>query len=147
MLQKQIKDDLGIDASVFSVNVYTIAGIHRSDAEILGRELLADPITHGFSLRPAGNQKDWDYAVEIAYKPGVTDNTGNTVSTAMADIIDKSYPVYTSRQYLLKGVTRNQAEAIASLLHNPQIERSRIKSKKQWGSRTGMGIYLPFAKF
>ncbi len=142
-LQRKIKDDLGIEAdSIFAIDVYTIDGIRRKDAELLGKELFADPIIQKSSLSPIGTGLDWDYAVEIGYWPGVTDNIGKTASAAMADIIGKSRPVYTSKQYLLKGVGTEEAEAIAAYLHNPLIQRATIKSRGQFG-KNGMGIYVP----
>jgi len=146
-LQRKIKDGLGIETdSIFAIDVYTIDGIRRSKAELLGQELFADPITHRSSLGPIGSDRDWDYAVEIGYWPGVTDNTGNTASAAMVDVIGESHPTFTSRQYLLKGVSREQAEEIAAYLHNPLIQRAKIKSRRQWGSRNGMGVYLPVVR-
>ena len=146
VLQNQIKDDLDISASVFPIDVYTISGIQRNDAELLGKELFADRVTQEFSLRPLGSDREWDYAIEIGYWPGVTDNTGKTASAAMEHIIGQSYTVYTSRQYLLRGVSKDEAKQIAAYLHNPLIQRAKVKSKRQWGHRNGMGIYVPVVR-
>ncbi|MBI2578993.1 MAG: phosphoribosylformylglycinamidine synthase [Candidatus Aenigmarchaeota archaeon] len=136
------------DADVLTADVYTLDGINETEAQKLGRELFTDPVMQRFSLTPLGNDFDWDYAVEIGFWPGVTDNVGNTASSAMADVIGKNHPVYTSRLYFVKGVSEEEAAGIAGghHLYNPLIHRMHVKKRSEWIPREGMGIYLPVVR-
>ena len=107
-----------------------------------------DPIIQEYSLgRPLAH--DFDWAIEVGYKPGVTDNVGRTAREAVELLIHRKFTpeegVYTSILYLLKGkIDRTQAETIATgLLANTLIQRFAIKDRASWDPKEGMGIYVP----
>src|SRR5690606_25385090 len=75
---------------------------------------------------------DFDILIEVGYRPGVTDNVGRTGREAIQYLTGRPFAahegVYTSVQYLLKGVTDEAvAERIASgFLANGLIQRWTI---------------------
>jgi len=136
-VQKRICEDLQIPvAAVRTVDVYTIDGeLSKDELEFLGRELFADPITQIYSFQePLAKKFDWDFSIEVGYKPGVTDSPGQTARNAIRELIKKDFKVYTSRQYLIKGeLSLKEAERIAKeLLANELIERFSIIERKCW---------------
>lgn len=123
---------------VRTVRGYTIhSSLSEEQLELLGKELFSDPIVENYSIdNPfAGSNdfKEFEWFIEVRFKPGVTDNIGNTATTIANDIIGKdiigkelgrNILVSSSIQYLLKGdLTKKHAEKIAKeLLGNELIE-------------------------
>jgi phosphoribosylformylglycinamidine synthase len=107
-----------------------------------------DPVIHEFSIgKPLG--QDFDWVIEVGYKPGVTDNVGRTAREAVELLRERKFKsaegVYTSILYLIKGrLTREQAERIATgLLANTLIQRFEVKDPQSWDPEVGMGITVP----
>ena len=142
---KRIKEDLGISvAKVKTVDIYTIeANLSKSQLNFLGENLFTDSVIQEFSInKPL--LRDFDWLVEVGFKPGVTDNIGKTSKEAIKDVLRKGLgkdeAVYTSKQYLISGdkLTKKDLERISrDLLANELIQRwviSNYKSfvKKGW---------------
>jgi len=130
-VKKRIIEDLNIPVDdVKTIDVYTIdANLSEEQLKILGENLFADPVTQVFDFdNPLA--KDFDWLIEVGFRPGVTDNVGKTSKEAIEDILNIKANVYCSRQYLIKGnLKRELVEDIASkLLANPLIETWKIKS-------------------
>ena len=90
--------------------------------------LLADPIIHT-TAPPDPSTFDW--ALEVGFKPGVTDAVAQTAQQAVEDLLcaPLSGPVSTSLQYLLKGsLTPGQLERVGQLVGNPLIHRLSLLS-------------------
>ncbi|MBM4448582.1 MAG: phosphoribosylformylglycinamidine synthase subunit PurL [Chloroflexi bacterium] len=132
--QGLVKDiqDLGI-ATVSDVRVVDIywldAALNPAALDLIGRNLLADPVTQLYRLQPpspAGQVEEPGYhAVEVAYNAGVTDPVEGSVLKAIEDLgVGGVRAVKTSRRYLIKGkLTDEQMAAICSrLLVNPIIQ-------------------------
>ncbi len=139
-VKKRIREDLNICVdAVRTVDVYTIDGeLSEEELDFLGRELFADPVTQTYSFQePLAKKLDWDFAIEVGYKPGVTDSAGQTARDAIRELIKKDTSVYTSRQYLIKGeLSFEEAERIAKeLLANDLIERFFIIERKRWDEK------------
>ena len=128
-IKKRIIEDLKIEVEkVNTVDVYTIdADLSESQLNFLGENLFTDPVIQEFSIdKPL--VKDFDWLIEVDFKPGVTDNVGKTSKGAIEDILKEKLngEVYTSKQYLVlgKGLTRENLEKIAKdLLANELIQR------------------------
>ncbi|MFH0832384.1 MAG: phosphoribosylformylglycinamidine synthase subunit PurL [Candidatus Aenigmatarchaeota archaeon] len=131
-VRKRIAEDLAISVDyVRTVDVYTIdAELNEEQLVLLGENLFADPITQTFSYDEPLDA-DYDWLIEVGFKPGVTDNVGKTAREGIKDILGINANVYTSRQYLISGrITSEDAEMIASgLLANTLIERWIVKRK------------------
>jgi len=141
-IQRRILSDLHLDvASVRTISVFTL------DMELSEAELLAvangpflDPLIQVSSIdRPLA--RDFDWLVEVGFKPGVTDNVGKTAREAiewrLGRKLKEEERVYTSIQYLLRGkLKREEVERICTdLLGNPLIQRFDIWEARQWSGQ------------
>ena len=144
-------------------DVFILQGYHDLDDRTFGR-LFIDPVCSellkaGDQRSPAGagiaaheaaeQESSWDYSIEIAVKPGVTDTVADTaaaalasetgveiVGTADASLSGNATPekgtVQTARRYLLGGLGFEEAQAVAAELHNPLIEFAEILSRETY---------------
>ncbi|HUT55934.1 MAG TPA: AIR synthase-related protein [bacterium] len=150
--KRRLEQDLGIHLqAVHAVDVYTIdKDLSEEDIRKCLIELLTDPLNQESAAgRPVG--QDFDWAIEIGFLPGVTDNVGNTAREAVKDLLKTGFTgdegVYYARQYLLKGaLTRERVDKIAAWLHNPLIERVQVKSFEQFEDGGGMDPWVPKVK-
>ena len=149
-IKRRIVDDLGIAVdSVRTIDVYTIdARLSVEEVEMAAAGPFLDPVIQEFSIgKPLG--RDFDWAIEVGYKPGVTDNIGRTAREAIELLLQRKFSpeegVYTSVLFLMKGgLTREQAERIATgLLANTLIQRFEVKGRKSWNPEVGMGVTVP----
>lgn len=139
---EEIKEALGLSVdAVRMVKVLTFDGIGGQEADLLlEKAVMHDPVLQSASLQPSPS--DADFILEVSFRPGVTDNEGNTARNTAALVLGKerdALKVYTAKQYHLWGkITRAEAEKIGrDLLANELIERLRIKSKEEWAKEAG----------
>lgn len=133
-VKKRIHDFLGINVdNVLTVDCYNI-DYDLSDEEIekLSKNILCDPIIQTYSYKTP-LAKDFTFAVEVGFRPGVTDNVAKTAAEAIHDLLGINTTVFTSKQYLINGnITKEQATTIANkLLANDLIEKAIIFDKPQ----------------
>lgn len=132
---------------VFLVDVYTIdKNFSVRDLEKIG-DALANPVTQYFSVDKPCRVPMFDWAVEIGFAPGVTDNVGHTAKEIIQDLLKVKFQgqeaVYTSQVSFIKGkFTRDEARAIGESLANPLIQRIYVKS----GAEYKMEIAVPRVK-
>jgi phosphoribosylformylglycinamidine synthase len=148
-IKKRIIEDIHINVdAVRTIEVYSIdADLSSEQVMTLGEKLFADPIIQVFSDKPLA--KDFSWLIEVGFKPGVTDNVGNTAKRASGDILGTSLNgIYFSRQYLLEGkITKEDAEKIAGgLLANGLIERWEIISGKDHTKGKNVHLSLPVVR-
>jgi phosphoribosylformylglycinamidine synthase len=136
-LAATVRAFLGI--SVVSVRT---RDVHRIDADLTEADALR--VLHEFvdpvSQRGAIGRLDdgpFDVAVTVAYKPGVTDPVGKSARVCVEDTLGRKLAedaaVYTSTMYLLDGVSRFEAERIATeLVANAVIQTIRIDEYDAW---------------
>jgi phosphoribosylformylglycinamidine synthase len=142
---RKIKSELSIAVDrVRLVRVYTVEGLAP---ELLGRvaasQSLHDPVLHVIADQPLA--RDFDWVIEVGFRPGVTDNEGRTARETLALALGlapeqaKELKIYTSVQYLISGkLSEAQVEHIASgLLANGLIQRHEYKSAAQWRDKPG----------
>lgn len=149
-IKRRLVRDLGLNVQkVRIVDVYTIDGdLPKETIELLRRDGFCDPVIQvAYCGEPYPIVGDW--AIEVAFKPGVTDNVGRTAKEVIEAISDykfrKGEGVYTSRVYMIWGEI-NEAEVIRiaeEVLANVLIHNYRYKDRKSYLSDGGMGIYLP----
>ncbi len=139
---EEIKEALGFNIdTVRMVKVLTFDGIGEEEAGLLlEKAVMHDPVLQSASLQPSPS--DADFILEVSFRPGVTDNEGNTARNTAALVLGKerdTLKVYTAKQYHLWGkITRAEAEKIGrDLLANELIERLRIKSREEWAKEAG----------
>lgn len=134
--------------SVRVVDVYTIDAELSNDAlEKLAEELCDSVIQEWTIDKPLA--KNFDWLVEVAFRPGVTDNVGRTATESarmvVPDLFSKDNAIYTSRQYLINGeLVRSEVEGIATgLLCNTLIQRHRIAARNGFDYEIGMAVEVP----
>lgn len=121
------------------INSYLIS--HKlGRAKILGiARALTNPILEEFSINKFPKTKNFTYAIEIGFKPGVTDNAGSTAKETVIDLLhlkdDSDLAIYTSKVFLISGsVDLNEIKKISLSLYNPLIERAYISEPKKTGT-------------
>ncbi|NOR85237.1 phosphoribosylformylglycinamidine synthase, partial [archaeon] len=87
---------------------------------------------------------EYDWAIEVGFKPGVKDNTGDAVfETVKTHLDDVDGNAYASRTYLLSGVSEQQVNRIAGVLSNDQVQQFRIMSYSDYTDGSGAEPWLP----
>ncbi len=147
---RRIRTHLGIAVrDVRTRDVYHVEpALGQEDAERVARAF-AGPVTRiGAVGRIPEDGADWDVAITVGYRPGVTDPVGKSARVAIEDLLGRSLgpdaAVYTSRVYLLAGVSLEQGQRIArELLANEIIERIDVRS---WDEFAGGPVDLSVPK-
>ncbi len=131
------------------IDVYTLATCTR---DFSGKELaeigaqLINPVVQKF-LVDTPTRIPFDYAIEVGFLPGVTDNVGTTARQTIEDFFSMKFgegeAVYTSQLFLVCG-TLSPAELrkLATTLANPLVNRVLIKTRAEYGDK-GMGTMVP----
>ncbi len=134
-------------AAVRIVKIFTIDGLDEAEVrQVVEAGVLHDPVVQTAAtvpLSPAPEATDW--IIEVAFRPGVTDNEGRTAREAIALALDlpadraKALAVYTAAQYHVEGLPdRETARRVAvDLLANDLLQRSDIKSRDEWRAEPG----------
>ncbi len=146
-----IKNDLGLPVdSIRTIKVFTV------EADITDEQLAAaaqgpycDPVTQDYSLGPLALDwnYDFDWLIEVGFRPGVTDNEGRTAASALELMLgrklDRSEAVYTSTQFLIRGtLSHADAETIAKkALANELIQRFTIINHADFVKAGGLEPY------
>jgi phosphoribosylformylglycinamidine synthase subunit PurSL len=149
--RKRIVDNLALAvAKVSTIEVYTIAGgLTASELKKAAAGPLSDPVIQVFSVnQPLA--KNFDWLIEVGFRPGVTDNVGKTAREAITLLLGdqiggRRITVYTSRQYLISGkISQNDAEKIAAgLLANDLIERHQVIAANAFDFKRGLPAFVP----
>ncbi len=140
---EKILKTLDVDACVQAVDVYSSKSKHSQNKKFM--QSLANPITQKVNQTP----DNFDWALEIGFLPGVTDNIGNTaselLSLAVNDNVDNTdNQCYSSRLYLIKAnADKRKIEQLAEKISNKLIHRISIKSHEQYKKDGGMDIIIP----
>jgi len=112
------------------------ADLSESEAASLVYDLFADPVIElgssnsrlldSFPTTP-------DAAIQVGYKPGVTDNPGQAGLDGLSTLFPshESALVATFRTYAFWGVPKDVTpEKLASSIHNPMIERASVAGRE-----------------
>ena len=100
---------------------YTIdASLSKRELTRIAREL-TNPVSEEYAIERILAPKNFSYAVEIGFLPGVTDNVAGTVREMIEDAIGKKVAVYSS--YFVFQDIRATAH-----LYNPLIELATVTS-------------------
>jgi len=108
----------------------------------------SDPVIQTWSVGPSP-ATGFDIAVEVGFRPGVTDNVGRTAREAVEYLTGRPFRegegVYTSVLYLFSGtLSRADVEKIATgLLCNTLIQRFAILGAADYARQGGFPAYVP----
>ncbi|MFC1742102.1 AIR synthase-related protein [Nanoarchaeota archaeon] len=134
------------DISIEVSKVYTIQfGFSETQIDKIA-DALHNPVVETVRIdRPSDRNFDW--ALELGFLPGVTDNTANTTTEMINDLFKIEIgrnKVFSSKMLFITGsITEDQVKTIAEQLINILIERYHIKSYAKYFQDNGMDKKLP----
>lgn len=136
---EKILSSYGKQTSVRVVDVYT------SENEALTNEKFTSAVVNPVTQKMNATYDDFDWALEIGFLPGVTDNVGNTASEFLELAgAQNDNQCFSSRLYLIKGETsKDDIEKLSQDLSNSLIQRHAIKNADEFKADGGMDIVLP----
>ncbi len=145
--EKLLKLEIDVAAINVTDNYLVNVPFSRNDAIEIAK-LLVQPVIQSFTINEPYYPENFDFAIEIGYLPGVTDNVAHTVRESIEDrfkqSLDPDRSVFTSNTYFIAGnITAQDAKRIANELHNPLIQRVKILSKNDYVEMGGMGREIP----
>jgi phosphoribosylformylglycinamidine synthase II len=101
------------------------------ELHLIATEVFQDPVIHDAAIdQPLPVEYDW--AIEVGFKPGVTDNVARTAREAIQRTLDCSFTeeegVYSRKIYFITGaIPRSQVESLArDMLANDLIQTWRV---------------------
>jgi len=134
---RRVREHLGLSpARVRTRDVFHVeAPLSAAEAEAVAREFAGPVVRQGGVGRI--DDGPFDVAVSVGYRPGVTDPVAKSARVAIEDLLGRPLGegahVYTSRLYLLDGVSEAEAGRIArALIANEVIERVSVQPYAQW---------------
>jgi len=134
------------------IDVYTIATTSRDFSAEELREIgsqLANPVVQEFTVNEA-TRANFDYAIEVGFLPGVTDNVGTTARQTIEDYFSMTFAggdaVFSSQLYFVCGRIGDDAvQKLASTLANPLVNRVHVRTRAEYGT-SGMDRVVPFVE-
>ncbi|MBD3330667.1 phosphoribosylformylglycinamidine synthase [Candidatus Peregrinibacteria bacterium] len=142
----------------FPIEKATVAEVYTVNKDFNNRELtkisemLSNPISQKFLIDEPNREIDFDYALEIGFLPGVTDNIATTARETIENYLKEKFKneesVHTSTLIFLKGQNLNEEiiKNIGDSLANSLIQRIHIKSHEQFATDNGMDTVVPKVK-
>lgn len=111
-------------------------------------EMLIQPVTQNYTINEPYRPDNFDFAIEIGYLPGVTDNIAHTVRESIEDLLkrklDQEKSVFYTVSYFFKSSEGiSLSESVGKELYNPLIQRIKILSKDEYLRTNGMGYDIP----
>lgn len=135
---ERILEEMDVKADVRAVDVYSSDSEH-ADKDAF-KQSLANPVTQKINQTP----DDFDWALEIGFLPGVTDNVGHTASELLELASNDNAECYSSRLYLIKGdLSRETVKRLSGKIANKLIQRVSIKSQSEYKANGGMDVVIP----
>ncbi len=109
--------------------------------------LLAHPVIERSAVNQPLAPEHFDWAIEVGYLPGVTDNIGSTVRQSIEDVGIELAPheqVYSSQILFISGnLSQETVAALAQQIANPLIQKTTIRSVGEYMQNNGMGTIVP----
>ena len=123
-------DHLPKDTKITCTDIYTIDSEGLPDEHIV--EAFCDPVIQNIAVNHPLTT-DFDWYIEVGFKPGVTDNVGHSAQYALKLITGRDIAVYSARAYVLTGsMSRETAMEIAQeCLANSLIQYFRVFDSKE----------------
>lgn len=114
-------------------------------------EILFNPISQKYLINDYAQDINFNFALEIGFLPGVTDNIATTAKENVEDLLKTKFEndesVHSSTLIFLKGkLDKETIQKIGNTLANNLIQRIHIKNHKKFASERGMDIIVPKVK-
>ena len=110
LVKKRKLESMGFKDRVNDINlvdVYTIDSEFNNGELAKIASMLVNPVFQKAAINESlFTEERFDYALEIGFLPGVTDNVGNTTKQGIEDLLKLNIPeqnVYSSQMFLLSG--------------------------------------------
>ncbi|VGO20630.1 AIR synthase-related protein [Pontiella sulfatireligans] len=119
-------------------DVYKVVASIDADTAAVVQKTFADPVVAESAMDRLPAPVNFDWMLEIGFKPGVTDNIGRTARGALKDIVGRELEweeqVYTCMQYFLSGdLSRADVDRLGKdLLANTLIQTIAVFSAAEW---------------
>lgn len=141
----------------FPVTKAVVAEVYTVNKNLTHNEIskIADMLSNSIFQNSYIDQKndeiDFDYALEIGFLPGVTDNIASTAKESIEDFLKKKFEeqesIHTSTLILLSGdLDETTVKNIGEFLSNTLIQRIHIKDHEKFASENGMDTIVPKVK-
>ncbi|MFA6305201.1 MAG: AIR synthase-related protein [Candidatus Gracilibacteria bacterium] len=130
------------------LEVYTVNKEFSPEKITKIANLLSNSISQKYKINEPFKNIPFDFALEIGFLPGVTDNIATTARETIEDAFKEKFlgqeSVHTSMLIFLEGkLTQEDTEKIGSTLANDLIQRIHIKDKSQYDKENGMDTIVP----
>jgi phosphoribosylformylglycinamidine synthase II len=134
------------------IDIYTIAtgswDLTQDDLSRIAEQLI-NPVVQGYTIDRA-TEAVFDYAIEVGFLPGVTDNVGATAKQTIEDYFSIRFKegesVYSSQLYFVCGnLSADSVQKLGSTLANPLVNRLHIKTFQEYGDK-GMDTFVPYVQ-
>lgn len=131
------------------VDVYTVSTLSRdftaNELKRIAAQLI-NPVVQEFKIDEATKDR-FDFAIEVGFLPGVTDNAGSTAKQTIEDFFKIRFKdgeaVHTSQLFFISGsLSAESVRKLAETLANPLVHNVRIKTRAEYGEK-GMGLVVP----
>lgn len=156
VFEKLLKAGWSQVKNVRTLQAYTIQCEQISSTEQTAQltvELFVDPVLNNFAVNKfCADTMDFDWYVEIGFRPGVTDNAGKVARENLELRLPRKFRgqemVASSIAYLIKGdfASEEILQAVDSLLINNLIQRKTIIARKDWDAAKDSLRKLPIPK-
>jgi phosphoribosylformylglycinamidine synthase len=132
--------------------VYTIAtssrDFTREELVQIGNQLI-NPVVQEFTVDEA-TKPLFDYAIEVGFLPGVTDNVGATARQMIEDFSGMKFKdgemVCSSQLYFVRGrLDPGTLQGLAAMLANPLVNLVATKTRAEYG-QAGMDRVVPYVE-
>lgn len=130
----------GLNARINVIDVYT------SENDTVTKDTFINSVCNPVTQAANQSHPDFDWALEIGFLPGVTDNIGHTAQELIELAgAQGNTACYSAKLYLIKGnnLQLRDIEKIAANLSNSLIQRITIKTADEFKADGGMGITIP----
>ncbi len=148
MMQKKLSS-LGFNVEKAKIiEVYTVNKDFSDEQLKKIAEMLSNPVIQEYKIDAPSEFDNADFALEIGFLPGVTDNVGTTAKESLEDLLKEKFEedkhVHSSTLMFLKGdLNKNDVENIGKNLANELIQRIHVKSRDEFEEDNGMGTTVP----
>ncbi|MDA1060646.1 MAG: AIR synthase-related protein [bacterium] len=139
---------LGFDISGTKViEVYTLNKDLKESELKATAEMLSNPVTQEYRINDY-DQSDFDFALEIGFLPGVTDNVANTAKESIEELLKNKFSehesIHSSTLILIKGnISEEDTIKIGKALANDLIQLISVKSHEKFAEERGMDKVIP----
>ncbi len=138
----------------YTVDATTVVEVYTINKEFTEKRLheiagiLSNPVSQSYLIDDATDKIDFNFALEIGFLPGVTDNIATTAKETIEEFIKENFTetesIHSSILIFIKGkITQKDVEKIADNLSNNLIQRTHIKSHEKFAGDKGMDITVP----